>query len=618
MQILYEDGGEFRVGAVLSQSPNSFQVETPHGRRAKVKAANVLMQFEQPAGAELLARAQQFADAIDTDFLWQCCGASEFEYWALARDYVGREPTPVEAAGLLLKLHAAPMYFYRRGRGRYQAAPEETLKRAIAGLEKKRRIQALVETWTDQLVNGHCPEEIAQLTDELLYAPDRNKPETKAFEQACKLTGLGPARLLQRCGLLGDSHGYHMNGFLREFFPRGTQFPPHPEPAPPAELHLAEQPAFSLDDLGTTEIDDAFSVTETADGTLRIGIHIAAPALGFAPGSSIDAIARERLSTAYMPTQKFTMLPDDVIERFSLDHGSAQPAVSLYVDVSPDDFTLRGQRTRLERIPIAANLRHVEYDRLNQLFLNGSSSGLPYEEALRKLWRFACVLESRRGKPAVNVGFEEFTITVDNERVDIRARKRGAPLDKLVAELMILANTAWGTLLAERDVAAIYRVQTSGKVRLSVHPEAHEGLGVSCYAWVSSPLRRYVDLVNQWQLIAVLEGRRPPFGRSAETLLSAMRAFELTHARYAEHQRAMEGYWCLRWLLQEGVEQAEAVVLRDRVVRFAAVPLTASVPSLPALESGTRVRIRISDVDLIERAVSCSYLETLSVPADAV
>ena len=618
MQILYEEGGDFRVGVVLSESPNAYQVETQHGRRAKVKAGNVLMQFEQPAGAELLARAQQFADALDTDFLWQCCGAGEFGYLDLARDYVGREPTPVEAAGLLLKLNAAPMYFYRRGRGRFQAAPEETLKRAIAGLEKKRRLQALVEDWSGQLANGHCPEQIAKLTDELLYAPDRNKPETKAFEQACKLTGLGPARLLERCGLLEDSHAYHMNGFLREFFPRGTQFPAHPEPSLPAELALAEQPAFSLDDVGTTEIDDAFSVTELSDGTLRIGVHIAAPALGFAPGSSIDAIARERLSTAYMPTQKFTMLPDDVIEQFSLDHGSAQPAISLYVDVAPGDFTVRAQRSRLERIPITANLRHVEYDRLNEVFLNGSTCGLPYEQALRTLWRFACALESRRGKPAVGAAFEEFTITVDNEHVHVRARKRGAPLDKLVAELMILANTAWGTLLAERDVAAIYRVQSSGKVRLSVHPEAHEGLGVSCYAWISSPLRRYVDLVNQWQLVAVLEGRRPPFGRSAETLLSAMRAFELTHARYAEHQRAMEGYWCLRWLLQEGVEQAEAVVLRDRVVRFVALPLTVSVPSLPALEAGTRVRVRVGEVDLIERAVSCSYLDTLSVPADAV
>jgi len=617
MHILYEEAGDFRVGAVLSQAPNSFQVETPHGRRSKVKAGNVLMQFEQPAGAELLARAEQFADAIDTDFLWQCCGAGEFGYLDLARDYVGREPTPIEAAGLLLKLHAAPMYFYRRGRGRFQAAPEDTLKRAIAGLEKKRRTQELVETWTEQLANGHCPKEIAQLTDELLYAPDRNKPETKAFEQACKLTGLGPARLLQRCGLLADSHAYHLNAFLREFFPRGTQFPAHPEPAAPSDLPLAEHPAFSLDDVGTTEIDDAFSVTDAGDGMLRIGIHIAAPALGFAPGSAIDAIARERLSTAYMPTQKFTMLPEDVIERFSLDHGSAQPAISLYVDVSSDDFTVRGQRTRLERIPIAANLRHAEYDRLNTVFSNGSACGLPYEDALRTLWRLACALEARRGKPAVNTAFDEFTISVDNDHVEIRARKRGAPLDKLVAELMILANTAWGTLLAERDVAAIYRVQTSGKVRLSVHPEAHEGLGVSCYTWISSPLRRYVDLVNQWQLVAVLEGRRPPFGRSADTLLSAMRAFELTHARYAEHQRAMEGYWCLRWLLQEGLEQVEAVVLRDRIVRFVPVPLTASVPSLPALEAGTRVRVRIGEVDLIERAVSCSYLETLSVPANA-
>lgn len=618
MQLLYEEGGDFRVGSVLSQAPNSFQVETQYGRRAKVKVTNVLMQFEQPAGAELLAQAQRFAESLDTDFLWQCCGEREFGFLEIAREYVGREPTPVEAAGLLLKLHAAPMYFYRRGRGRFQAAPEETLKRALAGLEKKRRTQALVEDWTAQLAAGRCPEEIAALRDELLYAPDRNKPETKAFEQACQRTGLGAARLLERCGLLVDSHAYHLNGFLHEFFPRGTQFPAHPEAGPPAELPLAEHPAFSLDDVGTTEIDDAFSLTEGADGTLRIGIHIAAPALGFTPGSPIDAIARERLSTAYMPSQKFTMLPDDVVEQFSLDHGSAQAAVSLYVDVSPGDFTIRAQRSRLERIPIAANLRHAEYELLNDAFAEGGFCGLPYEETLRSLWRFACALEARRGKPAVSTAFEEFTITVHDEHVDVRARKRGAPLDKLVAELMILANTVWGTLLAERDVAAIYRVQTSGKVRLSVHPEAHEGLGVSCYAWMTSPLRRYVDLVNQWQLVATLEGRRAPFGRSAETLLSAMRAFELTHARYAEHQRAMESYWCLRWLLQEGVEQSEAVVLRDRLVRFAALPLTASVPSLPALDPGARVRIRIGEVDLIERTVTCSYLETLSVPADAV
>lgn len=618
MQVLYEDGGDYRVGTLLAQSPTAVQVETLHGRRAKVKSAHVLMQFERPSAAELLATAQQYADSLDTDFLWQCCGAREFGFQELAREYVGREPTPVEATGLLFKLHSAPMYFYRRGQGRFQAAPEDTLKRAIAGMEKKRRIQLQIEAWTEMLSQASCPEEIAALTDELLYAPDRNKPQTKAFEQACKRTGLSPARLLERCGLLSDSHGYHLKAFLHEFFPRGTQFPAHPAPALTTELPLAEHAAFSLDDVGTTEIDDAFSITQAADGRLRIGVHIAAPALGFAPGSPIDAIARERLSTAYLPGEKFTMLPEDVIEYFSLDHGGAQPAVSLYVDVSQEDFSVRGYRSCLERIPIAANLHHAQYDALNDAFVAGSTCGLPFEDELRILWRFACALEKRRGKAAVNTALQEFAILVENGHVTVRERKRGAPLDKLVAELMILANTAWGTLLAERDVAAVYRVQSSGKVRMSVHPEAHEGLGVSCYAWTTSPLRRYIDLMNQWQLVATLEGRRVPFGRSAESLLSAMRGFELVYARYAEHQRAMESYWCLRWLLQERVEQAEAIVLRERVVRFAALPLTVAVPSLPELDPGVRVRIAIGEIDLIERRVTCSYRETLGREAASV
>jgi exoribonuclease-2 len=616
MQVLYEESGDLRVAAVLAQSTASYQVETPHGRRIKVKMSNVLMHFERPAAAELLAQAQRYAEALETDFLWQCCGAREFDFQELARDYVGHEPTPVEAAGLLLKLHSAPMYFYRRGRGRFQAATEETLKRAIASLEKKRNTQARIETWTEQLARGECPDEIVTLKDELLYAPDRNKPETKAFEQACKQTRLAPARLFERCGLLSDSYAYHLNAFLHEFFPRGAQFAAHAVPTVPENLPLAEHAAFSLDDVGTTEIDDAFSVARSADGGLRIGVHIAAPVLGFEPNSPIDAIARERLSTAYMPGQKFTMLPEDVIDRFSLDHGTAQPAMSLYVDVSPEDFSVRGHTSRLERVRIDANLRHAQYDALNDAFVAGTACGLPFEDALRTLWQFACALEARRGKPAVNTGFDEFMVVLDNGRVEIRPRKRGAPLDKLVAELMILANTTWGTLLAERDIAGIYRVQTSGKVRLSVHPEAHDGLGVSCYAWMTSPLRRYVDLVNQRQLAATLAGRRPPFGRSTDALLSAMRAFEVTYLRYADHQRAMESYWCLRWLLQEQAQSAEAVVLREGVARFTALPLTISVPSLPNLEPGTRVRLGIGAVDLIERTVTCTYRDTVGVEPD--
>jgi exoribonuclease II len=611
MQVLYEEDGDFKVGSVLAQAPASVQVESPHGRRTKVKAANVLLSFERPSGSELLAAAQSFADGLETDFLWQCCGKGEFGFSDLAREYVGREPTAVESAGILIKLHSAPIYFYRRARGRFQAAPAETLKLALAGLEKKRRTQERIAEWSATLARFECPPEIAALREELLYAPDRSKPETKAFEQACKATGLAAARLFERCGLLSDSHDFHLNRFLFEFFPKGTRFPVHELPPSPADLPLADVEAFSLDDVGTTEIDDAFSVTRGSDGELRIGIHIAAPALGFPPGSQLDAIARERLSTAYMPGIKYTMLPDDVIECFSLDAGASQPAVSLYLNVSPEDFSLRGHHSRLERVRIAANLRHADYGILNAGFESGDFSGLAHEESLHTLWRFARALETQRGKPSVNAGMVDYSFRVEQGRVSIEPRRRGAPLDKLVSELMILANTTWGNLLAERDVAAIYRVQSSGKVRMSVYPEAHDGLGVSCYAWMTSPLRRYIDLINQWQLTASLLGNRPPYARNAESLLTAMRAYEVTHARFDEHQRAMEHYWCLRWLVQERVHAADAVVVREGTARVEGMPLTVRVPSLPDFEPGTRVRLEIGEIDLVERTAACVYRETL-------
>jgi exoribonuclease II len=610
VQLLYEEEGELKVGSVLAQAPASFQVESPHGRRSKVKAANVLLSFEQPAAGELLAQAQRFAETLDTEFLWQCSGGAEFDFRGLAREYVGRDPSAVEAAGVLIRLHGAPMYFYRRGKGRFQAAPEETLKLALAGLEKKKRVQAQIAAWAASLARFECPAEIAALKDELLYAPDRNKAETRALEQACGETGLSAPRLFERCGLLADTHDYHLKRFLHEFFPRGASFSAHSLPLPGDDLPLAEVEAFSLDELGTTEIDDAFSVARLPSGALRVGIHIAAPALGIAPASPLDAIARERLSTAYMPGRKYTMLPDDVVARFSLDHGAARPAVSLYFEVSAEGLPLATQ-SRVERVPIAANLRHAQYDVLNQTFETDTSAGLAHENELRELWRVAGALEKRRGRPSTGAALVDYTFYVENDRVRIVPRRRGSPLDKLVSELMILVNSSWGEFLAERDVAAIYRVQSTGKVRLSVHPEPHEGLGVRSYAWMSSPLRRYVDLVNQWQLVAAIQGRRAPFGRTSEALLSAMRAFELTYARYDEHQRAMETYWSLRWLLQEGANDVNGTVLRENLVRLEGLPLVVRVPSLPETGIGTRVRLTVKAIDLLERSLEFVFREIL-------
>ncbi|MDX9699686.1 MAG: RNB domain-containing ribonuclease [Rhodocyclaceae bacterium] len=622
MFVLFEESGAFKAGTVLADNDSSLQVETTHGKRVKLKSNHVLLKFRDPAPAELLDRAEAMAEALDTDFLYEVCGEDEFDFTELAREYHGREPGSVESAALLLRLHSAPIHFHRKGRGRFRKAPADILKAALVGLEKKRQQAEAMEQIRADLVAGQLPEAIAGMVPQLLYRPDRNRLETKAFEAACVDAGLSAARLLLKCGAIESSYSFHYNRFLFEHFPDGTHFPAHDPVADGHELPLADVAAFSIDDATTTEIDDAFSISPREGGGWRIGIHIAAPALGFERGSALDGIARKRLSTVYMPGNKITMLPDQVVDAFTLQAGRTCPAVSLYLDVSPA-LAILGHESRVERIPMVANLRLHE---LEPLFNDDTlAQGLPdfaWRDELKLLWDLATVLEAGRGKTGTAPAQTDFSFYVDwHTRTDdgpgyvtISQRERGSPLDKLVSELMILANATWGKLLDQAGIPGLYRVQNGGKVRMSTHAEPHDALGVDCYAWSSSPLRRYVDLVNQWQIVSVLLERPPAFAPRSADLMAAMRDFELTYAAYGEFQRQMERYWCLRWLRQHAHSQAEARVLRDNVVRFEAIPLVIKVHSLPPQLPGSRVRLAVEGSDLIDVELETRYLETLSEP----
>ena len=615
MHVLFEEDGAFKAGTMLADNATSLQVETSTGKRVKVKAAYVLLRFAQPSPGELLERAEAEAEGIEPEFLWEVSGDAEFGFEDLAKEYYGRAPQPVEAAAILLRLHVAPIYFHRKGKGRFRKAPPDILKAALAGLEKKRQQALAIERMAGELKSGVLPAEFPPLLKALLYKPDRNRLETKALELACEESGLSAAHLLARCGAIPSSHDYHFDRFLFEYFPQGTGFGDYDAPRMPEDLPRADVRAFSIDDAATTEIDDAFSVTPLDGGGWRIGIHIAAPGLGIRPDSALGEIARSRLSTVYMPGRKITMLPEEVVERFTLSAGRDCPALSLYLEVGPD-YAVRGSSSRVERVPVAANLRHHDIEPVfNERTLAEGGPDFDYRRELSLLWEFATVLEAGRGKPSTNQQNAEYSFYVDwaepEGRIDIVERRRGSPLDKLVAELMIAANATWGKLLAEAQVAAIYRVQAAGKVRMTTAALSHEGLGVDCYAWSSSPLRRYVDLINQWQLLAHLAGEAPPFTARSEALHSAMRDFEITYAAYAEFQRGMERYWCLRWLLQENVGETPARVVRESLLRLERLPLFLRCPSLPACDPRTRVSVAVSAIDLLSAEAQCRYVATL-------
>ena len=605
-QVLFEEDGAFRVGTILGEAGASLQVEAAHGKRSKVKAGAILLRFDGQSLAAFMPEAQRLAEPIDPQFLWEVCGQDEFSFDTLAAEYFGRLPTPQEAAAVALALHANPMYFYKRGKGRYQGAPGDNLKAALAGAERKRRQQEQVDAWAVELAAGRVPGPFAAKLEALLFKPDKMTLEWRALDQAAGACGKSPQRVLAAAGALSGPEDYFLRRFAFEFFPRGTDFPAVAALDEPAGLGEARVAAFSIDDEETTEIDDAFSVERLDRASLRVGVHIAAPALLFSRDHLLESIARERLSTVYFPGGKITMLPQEAVERATLSRGRRVAAASLYLTVDSTSMEVKQTESRLEWVTIAENLRLAELDRrLNDETIAAGSIGGAHGEDLMALWRLARSLKALRGAGEERPDRVDYTIRVAAGRVSIEPRRRGTPVDTLVAELMIRVNSTWGKLLADRGFDAIYRNQKGAKTRMEVEPAAHEWLGVSHYAWASSPLRRYSDLANQRQLAALLRGGEPAYSR--EDLVLAARDFEAAYEAYAEHQRLLERYWCLKYLLQEAMETSHAVVLREELVRIEGLPLVCRAIGLPPGAAGERVQVAFGEIDLWDLNVLCRY-----------
>lgn len=635
MNLFFDESGDFKAGVAMSQQGEAYQVELPTGKRSKVRSKDVLLQFASPAPAEFMTDAQAIAADIDLDFLWEVAGQEEFGFAELGTEYFGHEPKPHEAAGLILRLHAAPIYFYKKGKGRYKAAPEASLKAALAGVEKKRQ-QALVQAqYVEELKAMRLPDVMRPIVLQLLFKPDKNSIEYKALDAACTELQMAPQRLMLAIGGIASAKDLHFSKFLFESFPKGTGFPEITLPSLP-ELLVADVQAFSIDDVTTTEIDDAMSVTRLPDGKICVGIHIAAPGLGIKRDDALDVIARQRLSTVYMPGDKITMLPDELVEEYTLAEGRVCPALSLYVTLDPSDWSVISTETRAERVPIAANLRHNDLDAyVTEDNLAADVGDYPYKEDIALLWKWAQVLEQARMAKRESFGLRpeqnnrvDFNFYVENDVVSIQRRKRGAPLDKIVAELAILTNSSWGKLLHDHGVPGIYRAQGGGgngwvakmQVRMQTHAAPHQGLGVDQYAWSTSPLRRYTDLVNQWQILACIEHgvTAPlvaPFKQRDADLFAIVSAFDAAYSAYGAFQADMERYWCLRWLSQEKGEaeslKLEAAVLKEEILRLMDIPLVIKLSGMPQLARGSQVKLDLLRWDEVDLTVEARLLDII-------
>ena len=656
MHLLYEEDGELRIATSLSSSGSAesqtWQASALSGKHLKLKSKDVWLQFDHADPSALLDEAKQIAKTIDLQLLWDCAPEEEFSLLEIALEYFGARATIPQQVALAIALQGAPIFFRRKGRGHFQRAPQEQLKAGLAAVERKQKELEQQSLWQQDLVSGVFPEALKASAKQLLFSPDKNSSAYKALNAACSETGESPAQLMIRCGAIASPLAYHQGMFLKAHFPNGSAHNPNvvvdqdAYDVAIAELPLAEVQAFSIDDSGTTEIDDALSVTELSDGGHQIGIHIAAPGLALARDGALDKVARSRMSTVYFPGDKITMLPDAVIQKFSLDEGDSRPALSVYVDIDADGVVNRETiQMRAEMVPIAANLRLENIEHLvSDETLSDASVEYPYKKELAILWRAAKHLHAGRQEKRVANGLRaeqlglidpnalarDFHFQIKNndgvERVEIAPRQRGSILDTIVAEWMIFCNSASGQLLADHGLPGLFRTQKGWgpmRTRMQTTPGPHEGLGLDYYAWSTSPLRRYSDLVNQWQLLAlakhgVTAKMVAPFPPRDAVLMGIAADFESSYQAYGEYQDRLEKYWCLRWIAQDEASKDVYVRhLKEGMSRVESIPLHLPIPEMASHPRMTRAHVKVSDVDLLQLSAAVRVLEIESVQSSS-
>ena len=611
MNIFYEESGQFKVASIVQKNDATYQVDTQHGKRTKVKANNVFAEFDGDMAA-FLENAQAQAADIDTDLLWEVCGEEEFTAEAIAEEYYGHAPTKTELAATLIALYAAPMYFYKKAKGVFKAAPEETLKQALAAIERKKQQDAQIDAWAEALKRGEMPSEIAADLKTILHAPDKQSLTYKAFTKAADELKISAYELAKKTGGITSIPQYLQDGFEIKYFPKGTGFPDLQLPEMP-DLPKADVTAFSIDDESTTEVDDALSLTDLGNGSKRVGIHIAAPSLAIKPGDKMEKNIMERLSTVYFPGGKITMLPENWIAAFSLDAGAYRPAVSIYFDVD-SEFNVGAPTCKIEAVNIAANLRiqtiephfnaEAGLDEAGEMMFN-------HHQDLIWFHQFAVALQKARGKYEPDRAPQyDYSIELDEEgNVSVVRRERGSPIDTLVSEMMILANSTWAQMLDENELPGLFRVQPAGKVRMSTKSEPHIGMGVQHYGWFTSPLRRAADYINQKQLISLIDDSAEPLYQNSDAgLFAALRDFDAAYTAYADFQRQMEAYWSLVYLQQQGTSELTATILKEDLVRIEGLPLVTRATGIPfdALPK-SQALFKITELDAEKQFIALNY-----------
>jgi exoribonuclease II len=486
--------------------------------------------------------------------------------------------------------------------------------------ESSQRIRALLRGVIEDGLKP-APAEAEPLAAELrrfLENPFTRSREMSALIEAA-LPDLPPAEaayeILDRIGAAPPGPRFALIGGVRTSFPSAALEDAAMAIAP-VRPTVDAGTAVTIDDDDTVEVDDAIAADFLPDGTSRVRIHIALAADLVSKGGPMDEEAALRGTTVYLPEASIRMLPDTIaIDRASLNQGEERNVLTTDAIISPDG-DLISYEIHPARIKIA---RRLTYELADELISGNSCDETSV--MLRRLHELAGQLrERRRTAGALLIQRREAKVRVSGDgEIQVSIIDDSSPSRELVAELMVLCNHAAAKFAAEQRIPLVYRVKPAAggdlggqRPHLSIHPEFHAGVGLLYYAQISSPIRRYMDLVLQRQLLAVLTSGGHPY--DADELLRLLANAEASEAEGRELERRAKRYWILRHLERHKIgDPLAAIIFRDGgSAELEDYGIRGTLDGAPSRVCQGRAMVRIIRLDPLRGWLRLEYLHPLA------
>ena len=607
----YIDSKEMVCAVVLENKKQKVRMLTEHDREVSHGENRLAHSSDQTLDLSmgrdaLVERLQVVAETrrklqnqIDIQELWEVVHAEAawIDLKSMAELCFGAKISSDHTSAVARALFEDRLYFKFDTDRFFPNSPEQVARMAAQTAQEAKKAHIIAEgsRWIRQVMESkHAPASADQeaLVEILrsFYLFRKNSPHYKIGKEIIACSGLdpkeGPFHLLVKLGVWSEDENLNLHRFgVSHSFSSAVMkaserlireaIKPRPDAGRRDLTHLS---MLTIDGQGTLDFDDAISIEPKGDGH-RLGIHITDVSQFVEKGGRVDQEAFSRASSIYMPDDRIPMQPPTLAEDLcSLKEGQDRFAISIMADLD-----VSANVVAYEIVPSIIRVKQqLTYYNANLLVQEDPELGAIYELAQK-------FRNIRLKNGALQLILPEISVWVDNDaEISVTQINRESPSRMMVSECMIMANWLAARFLRDHGQPAIYRsqqpprerlIQEGGgtlyenwtqrrflsRVVLDPDPQTHAGLGLDAYLTLTSPLRKYFDLVTQRQLRGLFGLER---SYSEEELRFIIQALEEPMSYITVLQQERTRYWILRYLEHLVGHKEEALVLDKRRQRY--------------------------------------------------